>query len=445
MIGGWPSGGRAVSCRFDGRGEGGGPGDEVLLKRQLLIASILATPVLFGLCYLYLPENGFAVRGKEGVLWWHIAICCCNGLYSGLLIGIIAEYYTSSTYAPVRRLAVECKTSAATNIIQGLALGYKSCIIPVTLVGATVWINFTLARFLGISVGAIGILMTLASSLSIDAFGPITDNAGGLAEMCKMPDFVRDRTDVLDAAGNTTAAIGKGFAISSAMLVALGSFGAYAQTKHLMNTPMIGSFQFMGLIFGAVVPYWFFALTMESVGIAAGAMVEEVRRQVNEKRAAGNIGAPDASPEDCDKCIAIATNASLVEMIAPGALIVLSPLGVGYLFGAEMLCAFLLGAVVCSATMAVSASNTGGAWDNTKKFVKTGGLKYELGDEYDAKLHGNKSETHKNAIVGDTVGDPLKDTSGPALNIVMKLMAMVALVFAPSIPDQGLIQYYVSN
>jgi len=224
------------------------------------------------------------------------------------------------------------------------------------------------------------------------------------------------------------------------MLVALGSFGAYAQIKHLIDAPMIGSFQFLGLIFGAVVPYWFFALTMESVGVAAGAMVEEVRRQLEEKHGNGVNGAPDASVEDCDKCIAIATNASLYEMIAPGSLIVLSPLGVGYMFGAEMLCSFLLGAVVCSATMAVSASNTGGAWDNTKKFVKSGGLQEELGDEYDVKLHGKKSDTHKNAIVGDTVGDPLKDTSGPALNIVMKLMAMVALVFAPSIPDSGLFQ-----
>eukprot|EP00471_Norrisiella_sphaerica_P005208 CAMPEP_0184490142 /NCGR_PEP_ID=MMETSP0113_2-20130426/17198_1 /TAXON_ID=91329 /ORGANISM="Norrisiella sphaerica, Strain BC52" /LENGTH=753 /DNA_ID=CAMNT_0026873901 /DNA_START=288 /DNA_END=2549 /DNA_ORIENTATION=- len=413
---------------------------EKLLKRQLLSASVVCTPVIILLCYMYLPNQSFEVRGKTGVTWWHIAICCCNGLYSGLFIGVIAEYYTSATYKPVRRLAVECKTSAATNIIQGLALGYKSCIVPVMLVGATVWINFNLARFLGISIGAIGILMTLASSLTIDAFGPITDNAGGLAEMTGMDEAVRERTDILDAAGNTTAAIGKGFAISSAMLVALGSFGAYAQIKHLIDAPMIGSFQFLGLIFGAVVPYWFFALTMESVGVAAGAMVEEVRRQLEEKHGNGVNGAPDASVEDCDKCIAIATNASLYEMIAPGSLIVLSPLGVGYMFGAEMLCSFLLGAVVCSATMAVSASNTGGAWDNTKKFVKSGGLQEELGDEYDVKLHGKKSDTHKNAIVGDTVGDPLKDTSGPALNIVMKLMAMVALVFAPSIPDSGLFQ-----
>jgi len=416
---------------------------EMLLKRQLTGASLLSTPILIGICYLYLPEE-FSVKGKDGVMWWQLALCCCMGLYSGLLIGIIAEYYTSSTYSPVRRLAVECKTSAATNIIQGLALGYKSCIVPVTLVGITVYINYTLARFLGISVGAIGILMTLASSLTIDAFGPITDNAGGLAEMCLMPEIVRERTDVLDAAGNTTAAIGKGFAISSAMLVALGSFGAFAQVKQLIDAPQIGAFQFMGLIFGAVVPYWFFALTMESVGVAAGQMVEEVRRQLQEKRASGE-NAADASEEDCDKCIAIATNASLVEMIAPGSLIVLSPLGVGYIFGAEMLSSFLLGAVVCSATMAVSASNTGGAWDNTKKFVKSGGLAEELGDAYDVKLHGKNSEAHKAAIVGDTVGDPLKDTSGPALNIVMKLMAMVALVFAKSIPDTGALAQAVAS
>ncbi|GAB5355713.1 hypothetical protein AAMO2058_000229100 [Amorphochlora amoebiformis] len=414
---------------------------ELLLKRQLTLATIFCT-LLVPTCYYFLPAT-FAVRGKEGVTWYHIAICCVNGLWSGLFIGMIAEYFTSGTYTPVKRLAVECKTSAATNIIQGLALGYKSCVIPITLVAGIVYINFSLARFLGISVGAIGILMTLASSLTIDAFGPITDNAGGLAEMCLMPEVVRERTDILDAAGNTTAAVGKGFAISSAMLVALGSFGAYAQTKQLIDAPMIGAFQFMGLIFGAVVPYYFFALTMESVGVAAGQMVEEVRRQLDEKHAAGVNGAPDASQDDCDSCIAIATNASLYEMIAPGSLIVLSPLMVGYLFGAEMLASFLLGAVVCSATMAVSASNTGGAWDNTKKFVKSGGLKEMLGENYDVKLHGKKSETHKNAIVGDTVGDPLKDTSGPALNIVMKLMAMVALVFAKSIPDEGVIQLLV--
>jgi len=365
---------------------------EILLKRQITIASVLAT-LLIPCCYFLLPET-FAVRGKEGVAWWHLVICCLLGLYSGLFIGYIAEYYTSASYTPVQRLAVECKTSAATNIIQGLALGYKSCIAPIVLVGVTVYINFTLARFLGISIGAIGILMTLASSLTIDAFGPITDNAGGLAEMSLMPKKVRDRTDTLDAAGNTTAAIGKGFAISSAMLVALGSFGAFAQVKHLIDTPQIGAFQFMGLIFGAVVPYWFFALTMESVGIAAGQMVEEVRRQVNEKKKSGLDGVVDASQEDCEQCIQIATNSSLYEMIAPGALIVISPLFVGYLFGAEMLSSFLLGAVVCSATMAVSASNTGGAWDNTKKFVKSGGLERMLGPEYDPREHGKNSQTH---------------------------------------------------
>jgi len=493
---------------------------ERALKVQLLVSTIISTPIVFAVCALFLPSH-FMITDKK-VSNMAAAACVLMGLWSGLAIGFITEYYTSHSAEPTRQLARSCKTGAATNIIYGLALGYKSAIIPVVCLSATMFGSYALGRMFGVACGALGILMTLATGLTIDAYGPITDNAGGIAEMCEMPKRVRTVTDKLDAAGNTTAAIGKGFAIGSAALVSLALFGAFADTVDIYDLPMIGEWQFAGLVVGAMIPYWFFAMTMESVGKAAFAMVEEVRRQVNEKRAgagvavdykgetediqemrakikallnaaseaneekefsspelvnamdalnagikeqleanddiyrsavnAANPGGETTSKEDYAKCIKIATDASLSEMIAPGALVLLSPLIVGFLFGVHMLAGLLLGALASGVSMAISASNTGGAWDNAKKYIGSGQLYVETG-EVDAngnlvldaegnpltEVRGKGTSEHEAAIIGDTVGDPLKDTSGPALNIVMKLMAIVSLVFARAFPkaDKG--------
>jgi inorganic pyrophosphatase len=274
--------------------------------------------------------------------------------------------------------------------------------------------------------GALGILSTLATGLAIDAYGPICDNAGGLAEMSGMPHEVRDITDALDAAGNTTAAIGKGFAIGSAALVSLALFGAFVTTVKLAAVDILQPFEFAGLLVGAMLPYWFSAMTMKSVGQAALAMVAEVRRQFatvpldeEGKKDFSNFRADYAT------CVAISTKSSLRMMIAPGALVMLTPLIVGYFFGVKALAGVLAGALVSGVQMAISAANTGGAWDNAKKYIESEAFEGQ----------GKGSDMHKAAVVGDTVGDPLKDTSGPSLNILIKLMAIISLVFAPSFPS----------
>lgn len=473
---------------------------ETCLKVQLLVSTTISTPLVWGISAGFLPHD-FDIGGKT-VYWYSAAICVCIGLWSGLIIGFITEYYTSYSYSPTQKVAASCETGPATNIIYGLALGYKSAIIPIICLAITMFVGYTLGKMFGVACGALGILMTLATGLTIDAYGPITDNAGGIAEMTGMPKHVRKNTDKLDAAGNTTAAIGKGFAIGSAALVSLALFGAFADTVGIYELQLIGAWQFAGLVVGAMIPYWFFAMTMESVGMAANKMVLEVRRQVAEKRgsgygsdakvnyeqhgitdlkaqishllqssaseskqednpkvlsekiqeltktlkdkqeeleecfgkaiAAANPEALETSDEDYAKCISIATDASLQEMIAPGALVLLTPLIVGFLFGVEMLAGVLLGALASGVSMAISASNTGGAWDNAKKFIGAG-----LFRDSNGVVKGKKTYEHNAAIIGDTVGDPLKDTSGPALNIVMKLMAIVSLVFARAFPKQS--------
>eukprot|EP00466_Bigelowiella_natans_P017657 jgi/Bigna1/58171/fgenesh1_pm.61_\ len=409
---------------------------ETCLKLQLLISTIISTPIVFFISGIFLPYS-FDISGKT-VYWYSAAICILAGLWSGLIIGFITEYYTSFSYRPTQRLAESCETGPATNIIYGLALGYKSAIIPIVCLCITMFLGYTLGRMFGIACGALGILMTLATGLTIDAYGPITDNAGGIAEMTGMPKHVRKNTDKLDAAGNTTAAIGKGFAIGSAALVSLALFGAFADTVGIYELQLIGAWQFAGLVLGAMIPYWFFAMTMESVGQAANKMVLEVRRQQEELEVAHGkaLGAADpdsleTTDEQYEKCIAIATDASLKEMIAPGALVLFTPIVVGFLFGVKMLAGVLLGALASGVSMAISASNTGGAWDNAKKYIGAGHL------VINGEVRGKKTEEHNAAIIGDTVGDPLKDTSGPALNIVMKLMAIVSLVFARAFPSQS--------
>jgi inorganic pyrophosphatase len=351
-------------------------------------------------------------------------VCVWCGLWAGCLIGFVTEYFTSHSYGPTRQVAQSCETGAATNIIYGLALGYKSVIIPVFLLALVVWISFTCLDMLGVALAALGMLSNLSTCLSIDVYGPVCDNAGGIAEMAKYPDSVRDVTDALDAAGNTTAAIGKGFAIGSACLVGLALFGAFITRSRLSITSvsLLDPVIFAFLLIGAMIPYWFSAMTMKAVGLAANRMVKEVERQFDtiEGLKEGREGVEPLPGE----CIKIATLASLSEMRAPGLLVMSSPILTGIFFGTPAVAGLLAGAISSSIQMAISASNTGGAWDNAKKYVEKGEVKVG------GVVQGKYSELHKAAVVGDTVGDPLKDTSGPALNIVMKLMAILSLVFA---------------
>merc|ERR1719487_2910569 len=354
------------------------------------------------------------------VQWWHCALSVMLGLWSGLIIGFITEYYTSHSYTPVREIANTQKQSAATGIIYGLALGYLSCIIPVTCLGITVLVAHQYCGMFGVALGALGMLGTMTMGLTIDAYGPISDNAGGIAEMCGMPETVRELTDCLDAAGNTTAAIGKAFAIGSAALVSLALFGAYTVRASVSTVDILNPWTFTGLLLGAMMPYAFAAWTMKSVGTAANDMVKECMLQFPK------IMGPEKMTPDYQNCIKISTEASLREMLAPGALVILSPLVAGIGFGKNCCAGLLSGALVSSVQLAISMSNTGGAWDNSKKYISAGGL----GPEF-----RKGSDAHKNSVTGDTVGDPLKDTSGPALNIVMKLTAIISLVFGTAIKN----------
>jgi H+-translocating diphosphatase len=329
--------------------------------------------------------------------------------------------------SPVQDVADACRTGAATNVIFGLALGYKSVIIPIFAIAVSIYVSFTIAAMYGIAMSALGMLSTIATGLSIDAYGPISDNAGGIAEMAGMSHRIRERTDALDAAGNTTAAIGKGFAIGSAALVSLALFGAFVSRAGVKAVDVLSPKVIIGLVVGAMLPYWFSAMTMKSVGSAALEMVEEVRRQFNTiPGLMEGTGKPDYA-----NCVKISTDASIKQMIPPGALVMLTPLVVGTLFGVHTLAGVLAGALVSGVQVAISASNTGGAWDNAKKYIEAGASEH-------ARMLGPKgSDCHKAAVIGDTIGDPLKDTSGPSLNILIKLMAVESLVFAPFFATHG--------
>jgi K(+)-stimulated pyrophosphate-energized sodium pump len=389
--------------------------------------SIVLTAIAsVGLVYYILPDT-MVLRGSEFTKWGVLGAIAV-GLAVGTLMSIITEYYTAMGKRPVLSIIRQSSTGHATNVIGGLAVGMESTFLPILVLAGGIWGSYECAGLYGVAIAAAGMMATTAMQLAIDAFGPIADNAGGIAEMSELPKEVREKTDVLDAVGNTTAATGKGFAIASAALTALALFAAFVGVAGIDGIDIYKANVLACLFVGAMVPLLFSSLAIRAVGEAAMSMVEEVRRQF---RTIPGIMEGTGKPE-YDKCVAISTDASIKKMLLPGAIAIVSPLIIGFMpgLGAEALGGFLAGATVSGVLMGMFQNNAGGAWDNAKK-------SFEKGVEINGEIFYKKSEPHKASVTGDTVGDPFKDTSGPSMNILIKLMSIVSLVIAPTLAQMS--------
>jgi K(+)-stimulated pyrophosphate-energized sodium pump len=383
--------------------------------------SIILTAIASaGLVYWILPET-MTLRTIEFTKWGVMGAIAV-GLAVGTLMSMITEYYTAMGKRPVLSIIRQSSTGHATNVIGGLAVGMESTFLPILVLAGGIWGSFECAGLYGVAIAAAGMMATTAMQLAIDAFGPIADNAGGIAEMSELPKEVREKTDVLDAVGNTTAATGKGFAIASAALTSLALFAAFVGVAGIKGIDIYKAKVLASLFVGGMIPFIFSSLAIRAVGEAAMAMVEEVRRQFH---TIPGIMEGTGKPE-YDKCVAISTEASIKKMMLPGAIAILSPLVIGFLLGPEALGGFLAGATVSGVLMGMFQNNAGGAWDNAKK-------SFEKGVEINGQMYYKKSEPHKASVTGDTVGDPFKDTSGPSMNILIKLMSIVSLVVAPTL------------